>query len=533
MKKGKFAMLLVLVTIMIAMVGCQSQQVNQPKEKAGTESSKPVETEQKKEELAAQANPVVILMSEPRDSNPEDIEKVKKYIEEQSGVKFEVRNVKAASNDDFQQLINVNLASGGIDVVLVNSKEMYTQLLQSGRVQSINESLQQYGTDLLNVYPADSWKAVSDSKGDIYGLPRQSILASETIVIRKDWREALNMAPITTLAQFEEYLRAVKKADFAANGKLDIIPLLSNQSDYSSFDKTLLYVFTGNSPFNNQLDEKGNIIPNYMDPKYKDYLGKLAEWSKEELLYSGMLSVKKAQADDLIIANRVGAFAGWYSDYIRPMEKLRETVPDADYEVITLEALDGSPYKFHHKDPYGQRAVFVEGSKNVDYAIKLFNWMMASPENYFSTKWGTYGEYWDFVDKEKGTAVRLKGAEDPTTSYNYAFSMMFYGPWDFRSDTPDFVNSYYYSAWDYFEQNKDHFIQEPDWFMNYELKGTPVYSTQEDGRTLIMENRAKIIVNSESLDTWDKTIEQYRKMFADKYSEIATQQYNEFVSNNK
>ena len=525
-------MLCILIAVMFALVGCQTKNANNATKTVVNDSgSSTNEGEAGKEELAPQADPVVILMSEPRDSNPADIEKVKNYIEEQSGVKIEIKNVKAASDDDYQQLINVNLASGGIDVVLINNKSMYTQLVQSGRTQSINEPLQQYGTDLLEVFPPDSWKAVSDSKGDIYGLPRQSILASDTIVIRKDWREALNMEPITTLDQFEKYMRAVKTADLDGNGKNDSIPLLSNQSDYSSFDKTLLYVFTGNSPFNNELDSDGNVIPNYMDPKYKDYLGKLAEWNKEELLYSGILSIKKALADDLIIANRVGAFAGWYSDYIRPLEKLRETVPNAEYEVITLETLEGDPYKFYHKDPFGQRVVFVKGSNNVAYAIKLFNWMMSAPENYFTTKWGIYGEYWEFVDKDKGTVVRLKGAEDPTASYNYALSMLFYGPWDFRTDEPDFVNSYYYSAWDYFSENKDNFIQEPDWFMNYELKGTPVEATQEDGKTLIIENRAKIIVNTIPLDNWDKAVEQYRKMFGDKYSEIATQQFNNFVSN--
>ncbi len=518
-------MFCILVAVMVALVGCQTKGANEPENPSVSGSDK--------QASAQQTDPVVILMSEPRDSNPADVEKVKKYIEEQSGVKIEVKNVKATSNEDYQQLINVNLASGGIDAVLVNSKEMYTQLVQSGRAQSINEPLQQFGTDLLKAYPPDSWKAVSDSKGDIYGLPRQSILASDTIVIRKDWREALNMEPITTLDQFEKYMQAIKVADFDGNGKADTIPLLSNQNDYSSFDRTLLYVFTGNSPFNNELDQDGNIIPTYMDPKYKDYLGKLAEWSKEGLLYSGILSIKKSLADDLIIANRVGAFAAWYSDYIRPLEKLRETVPNAEYEIITLKTLDGSPYKFHHKDPYGQRVLFVKGSKNVDHAIKLFNWMMASPENYFTTKWGTYGEYWEFADKDKGTVVRLKGAEDPTTSYNYAFSMMFYGPWDFRTDDPDFVNSHYYAGWDYFIENKEHFIQEPDWFMNYELKGTPADATQEDGKTLIMENRTKIILNTMPLDNWDKTIEQYRKMFGDPYSEIATQQFNNFVNNNK
>ena len=72
------------------------------------------------------------------------------------------------------------------------------------------------------------------------------------------------------------------------------------------------------------------------------------------------------------------------------------------------------------------------------------------------------------------------------------------------------------------------FVSPQDSFVNYKWKGTPIESSLQDAITLITENKAKIILGDKSVDEWDKVIEQYRKMFGDKYIELATQQYNEY-----
>jgi putative aldouronate transport system substrate-binding protein len=338
------------------------------------------------------------------------------------------------------------------------------------------------------------------------------------------------MEPITTMEGFEKYLRAVKDSDLDGNGAKDSVPFLSYspKNDYVMFDNTLLYLFTETSPSGNYMDEKGNVTPIYMHPQYKQFLGTLARWHKEGILYPDIFSIKKNQAEDLIINNRVGSFAAWYSDYVRPLEKLKAKVPEAEYEYVMLKTLKGNPYKFRQNIAFSQRAVILNTSKNAEYAVKLFDWMLASPENYYSTKWGIYGEYWDWADKDKGLVKRLKGADNPEKSYNFAYSMMFYGPWDFRGANPGFVDKKYYEAWDYFSKNKDSFVPAPDWFVNYSLKGTPAYSAQQDADTLIQENKVKIILGQGQLDDWDKVIDQYKKLYGTNYVETATKQYSEY-----
>ena len=62
----------------------------------------------------------------------------KKYQEEQSGVKFEVKKIAVAA--DFISSVNLSLASNeDIDVILVQSNDHFQSLVQRGALQVINE----------------------------------------------------------------------------------------------------------------------------------------------------------------------------------------------------------------------------------------------------------------------------------------------------------------------------------------------------------------------------------------------------------
>jgi hypothetical protein len=473
-------------------------------------------------------NPVKILMSEPRESNPEDLLQVKQYIEDRSGVKMEVRNIRTEA--DFDKQLNISLANGeDIDVILLKNYDNYLMLNEKNALMDIKPILEKYGQNILSLYPEEIWKAVTDKSGRILGIPKLADYGSEIIVVRKDWRIGLGMKPITTIEELEQFMIAVRDLDLDGNGKQDSIPLLSYspQNDYTHLDHTLLHLFTETNTNGNYLNEQGRITPTIMHPKYKDYIATLARWHQEGLLFPDIYSAKKSQVDDLIIHNKVGAFASWYTDYIRPLEKLRQTVPEADYEYVHLETLSGKPGKFRHDNKFSQRAVFLVTSKNVEQAIRLFDWMLASKENYWSTKWGIYGEYWEWEDEHYEIVKRLKGLDNPKNSYNKTYSMMYYSPWDFREKNPVFVDARYYAGKDYFNARKDLFVSEPDWFIYYNFSGTPIYSIQQEAQTYIIENKIQLIIGKKSVDEWDEIIEQYAQMYGNDYIEIATRQFQE------
>ena len=104
---------------------------------------------------------------------------------------------------------------------------------------------------------------------------------------------------------------------------------------------------------------------------------------------------------------------------------------------------------------------------------------------------------------------------------------MSYSPFNFRQLNADEVNKQYYAAQDWYRAYEN-FWEIPDWFVNYQWKGTPIETSKTDAETLRDENIVKIVLGEEPVDEWDNVIAKYRSIYGDKYIELATQQYNEY-----
>jgi putative aldouronate transport system substrate-binding protein len=264
-----------------------------------------------------------------------------------------------------------------------------------------------------------------------------------------------------------------------------------------------------------------------MHPKYKDYLATMARWAKDGLISSDI--IQNDQLNDMVVNNQVGAVGEWYSMHFDPLIKLREKVPEADYEVITPKSLSGNAYKLPISGIYGPETLFVSYSPNTEFAMKLYNWFMESPENYWTQKAGIQGEDWEWVDKNAQTYKTLKQLEKPEQGYNYAFSVSFYPPWNLFLANADAKNQMYYERQAFYLKYGSYY-EPPDWFVTYNFKDTPVADAKEDTDTLLTENKAKIILGEAPVDEWDNVIKHYKEIYGDKYVELATEQYNKTVS---
>ena len=448
--KSRFLKLLALIVISVfifsAIIGCGSAGNNT--DQTQVQLSTDTKATDKTVETAAadvQKKPVKIMMNRTKESNQADMDRVQKYIEDKSGIKFEFKVVK--TQDDYDNQINLSLAANeDIDVIQLNS-DIYKSLLERGCVKVINETLQKYGQNILKNLPEDAWKAVSDLDGNIYGIPYVAQQTGSLTSVRKDWREKLNLDPISSIDEFEAYLKAVRDGDFDGNGKKDTLPLASyNNSDgtYGDFEVSFLQVFTDtySEIGYNYIDSNNNVVPIVMHPKYKDYLATLAKWKNEGLLSSDI--IQNDQLNDMITNNQVGAVGEWYSMHFNPLVKLKEKVPEADYEVILPKSLSGNAYKLPISGIYGPETLFISYSQNTEFAMKLFDWFMQSPDNYWTQKAGVEGEDWEWVDKNAQTYKTLKQLEKPEQGYNLAFSISFYPPWNLFLANADAVNQMYY-----------------------------------------------------------------------------------------
>lgn len=512
-----FFVIMSLVLTMI-MTGCGKSDSKSTNANEGS-------SEAKKE--LVQTKPVKIMMVEVNKDGFEatDNEKVKKYMEDQSGVKFEMILVKDA--DELGKKVNLALASTeDVDVIQVTyDQAKMANLVERKALQKLNTIIDKYGPNLKKQFPADtSWKAVSDKDGSIWAVPRLQGDMGNTLYIRKDWREKMGIKnQPTTLDEFEAYLKAVKANDPAGNKAFPMISI----KGYSEFDWGLSYVFTEEcgDPTANYIDSNKKVTPKVLHPQYKEYLRKLAQWHKEGLIHPEIYNLKKDQSNDLIIANKVGAGAGWYSDPIRPWDTLKKTVPEAEYEFFGLKSLKGKPYQVSRNPAGTPGMAVVSYSKNAEFAIKLMDWTVTNKNTYLTTRQGIPNEHWKWENEEKGTFLDTK--QKGKNIYKGAFSLtMNEKIASVQAGDPGFVENKYSEV--KVMMNKIGYIYKPDWFVDYKWKGTAVENTMNDAATLIEEAIVKIIIGQRPIDDWDKVLEQYRKMYADKYIELATKAYNEY-----
>lgn len=488
----------------------------------------------KKDEPAVarvQTEPVRIIQDEVSadGADASDNAKVKAYIEEKSGVKFEITQTKSAQ--DLMTKINLMVASHeNIDILRISSKEFLWDLQSRGALMKLNTVIEKNVPEIISHFPEDVWKSVTDKNGDIWGVPRAQDNNGNMPYIRKDWREKLGIKnPPTTLDEFENYLKAVKNTDFDGNGVNDAIPLLTYRG-ISELDWAFLYSFceVSGDYTGNYIDSSGKITPTILHPQYKDFIKKMSEWYKNGLLFQEIYNIKRERANDLTVANRVAAGAGWYSDPVRPWETLMKKVPDAHYEFLSLKTLKGNPHKVS-RNPVGNPGVsIVSYSKNADFALKLIDWTVASATNYVTTRQGGVpGLHWTWANESK---LEINDSKEVGKNiYNAAYGITTnnrYNTVKIVNKDPGFVNSKYLEVQMLMSQIG--YVFSPDWFVSYQWKGTPVESSLSDAATMIDEAKTQIIIGQKPLEDWDKVIAQYRKMHGDKYIELATKYYNEY-----
>lgn len=524
----KFICALICLSLLVLSAAC-GQANTAPKESSGATTAAGTQAAVSSAPAAeVQGKPVVIMIRESRQSNPEDEALVHKYMEEQSGVKFEITRI--ADADDFKNKVNVALASAqDLDIISMNS-DIFGDLIQRGALFKLNDLIDKYGGDLLKQYSEECWKAVTDGEGSIWAVPSKARPTGVMLQDRKDWREQLNIGPIATVDDLHNYLKAVKTADFDKNGKEDTVPFMS-YGVYDGIERTLGYLVTGANVAGgsdaNYLDENGQIVPGYLHPKFKDYLELVKNWYAEGLIEKDIYTVKQSQQDDLIIANKVGAVSSWYSNTFRPWDKLRATVPDAEYEFAMPKTVSGGDFAFWLSPITGPSASIVSYSKNTEWAMKFLDWTVASPENFYTQKRGVPGVHWEYTNRDKGYFKYLKSPDDLTKTYNYAINLTFTygdGPWCDRGESPNFVDNNYYKAQDLMASLP--VFEDPDWYVRYNWKGTDIDTAREEGKTMMSEAITKILIGQRPISDWDNIVKQYKEIFADEYTKLATEQYN-------
>ena len=134
-------------------------------------------------------------------------------IEELTGYKVEYYKLPSENSE---QALALAVASGNdYDVIQFSSPSSFSSLMSSGALLPLNDYINNICPEFFEVMPAEFWSGVSDSDGNIYGLPymhprRTNILSN--FVVRMDLCRAAGIEELpTTLSGFYDMLVTLKE----------------------------------------------------------------------------------------------------------------------------------------------------------------------------------------------------------------------------------------------------------------------------------------------------------------------------------
>lgn len=454
-----------------------------------------------------------------------DNEKVLKVIEEKSGVKMQKYYV---AQDGYNDKMNMMLASGeefdGMDLLAFT--EHWSVLKDRKQIQPLNKLIDEYGPNIKKVM-AEALKTTTDKDGVIWAIPRQEDFPTGFVpTIRKDWAEALGMKLPTTITELEAYFEAVLTKDPNKNGKKDEIPLAS--VGLTSLVQDFQPYFTG-SYSTRYLDQNGKVMKDWTHPGYKAMMEKFRDWYQKGYLHKEFLIAKTNQVNDLITADRVGVFAGWYSGQVRPLVELQKTKPEALYDPVPVLTDSKTGVAAWGSNPqYSPRLVIPSTSKNAAFTIKMIDWTLASRENYGLAAHGIEGDHFKWVDSQK-TQLDVTGAD----RYAGNWLLTSFNDKAIRPEklTPkdDLVGLEYERLQKILKGSEFKYVEAFDHFVPYVTKGTPAENLTKDGDTMMEEAKEKFILGQISGEDWDKAVQKYMELQGNVLSELWTKQYNEAI----
>jgi putative aldouronate transport system substrate-binding protein len=325
----------------------------------------------------------------PEGSKPEYLKDVLEYVKEEVGVEM----IPILAPND------VGAATTKLNLMLSSDENLdifegdWTQYKQA--LLPINDLLEKYGNDVKKAWPETAWNLMKDRDGKIYGIPRQMIGVNHPIYVREDWLKKLNLQIPKTMDELEGVLKAFKEQDPDGNGKDDTIPLMT-EPGYIKSVFLGAYTENGNS---NWLDPKDNKIkPVELDPGYKEFLAKMADWYQNGYIFKDAFG--KFDHQQIMKTGRIGVEGNWFSRTTLQAPKVMAENPGMKY--IIAPRVTGSKGLIQTANNGGTGGVlFTKSSKNPEAAMKFINWQYQKIENHLTTRYGIPGKHWRWVDDKK------------------------------------------------------------------------------------------------------------------------------------
>lgn len=318
---------------------------------------------------------------------------VAKMLEEKTGYKVKYDQLPSdKANDKLNLLISsaepydaVTIAGGS------DSKALFADYAKKGALVDLTPLIDKYGPNIKAAISAESFE-VTKVDGKIYGIPtRSNEMVSPGLLVRKDWLDKLGIKEPTTLDELTAMLKLFKDKDPGGNGAQNVPLTIRGENPFVA---NIVGAFGMANSWN---DVNGKLVPQALDPAYKEYTAYMNDLYKQGLLDKEFAVNKDAIMKEKFTSGKAGAVQMNWSDFPTITDALVKNNPNA--KMVFLPALKGKDGKAGFNASAGiDRITFIpKASKNPEEAVK---WMNAKldPATFKNMAIGEEGKHYTFKD---------------------------------------------------------------------------------------------------------------------------------------
>lgn len=420
-----------------------------------------------------------------------------------------------------------------------NMEKDFAQWVDAGLLVDVAPYMEKYTTmrDYYNSIDPGILFYASNDDGSIYRIPGDvAEPACETLWIRQDWLDNLNLEVPKTLDELEEVMYAFTNDDPDGNGVKDTYGYGGDGYDIRTFWPWVQGTGDGLGRFEFIKMDDGSYVYGATTEDCKNWLARVSKLYADGVFTPNIITDTDRDEE---MAN--GGFGVTYSWVIYnnpssgPMKSFYSSNPDAKWVPIDMVAGDnGNP----QDNPASTAAWCYFGITNVcsdpERAYAIWD-DMAKPENYIHRRFGVEGEH--YKDNGDGTyEILISGDGDENTSQNIGlklFQDLFSRKDECNIENTESTSELFDKVFKNSRDAYSHTIEKKDpsiYVVNNEI-GTDIGDTAK-------EYIWSVIGGSKSLDDWDAYVQEIKDLgeqrIIDELTELhgaQIKQYEEYLKN--
>ena len=440
-----------------------------------------------------------------------------KAISEKTGVKINYIHPQAGQSKEQFQLL---LASDELPDIVNHTWFTYPggpdAAIKDGYIYALNDIIDQYAPALKKVLEDnENWsKQVKTDNGDYFVFPQFNkggiLRVAYGPVVRGDWMDKLNLKNPTTIDEWENVLTAFKGIDTVTAPMIADIGSLQN-GFMPAFGIALGWYKDG--------DE---IKYGQAQPKYREFLQKMNEWYNKGLFDKDFAVVKSDTVQKAMLNHQAGATLAWAGSgvggWIEAMEGEQFDIRGVQFPSMG----DGgnAEYGYLMSDVGTSNVTAISTRcKNVELAARFLDWGFTE-EGYEVYNFGVEGESFNYVnDYPQMTDLILNNPDGLNVANMFALYTR-----SSHCNVPmvqavEYIEQYYKhqaqkdAQVEWAKQNMDaHLI--PQLYVKAEQTDRDA-DIMANVKTYVDEMTIKFIDGRESLDNFDKYLEQLKSFGLD------------------